>query len=132
MATVKSDNLHAVVLRGFEFSLRETIVFRAGPHASGKKGAAQVKAATIGEQKIPVNLTLYGGTQHKAELTLIVPSHHATATVNAARHIDITYVLTVQALMGTGKPIIMDLPVVISNWPRSVSAEAVRYATFSV
>ena len=120
MAAVKSESLNTVILRGFEFSLRETTVFRAGPNAPGKKGQPQVKVTTINEQKVPVNATLYGGTQHKAELNVTVPSHHTSTTLNSARHIDITYVLTVKALMGTGKPLIMDLPVIISNWPRYV------------
>ncbi|CAL1705518.1 unnamed protein product [Somion occarium] len=126
MAAVKSDSLSTVILRGFEFSLRETTVFRAGPNTPGKKGSPQVKVSNIGEQKVPVNATLYGGTQHKAELAVTVPSHHTSTTLNAARHIDINYVLTVRALMGTGKPLIMDLPIIISNWPRSVSLEAVK------
>ncbi|KAI8989803.1 hypothetical protein BD414DRAFT_439095, partial [Trametes punicea] len=125
-ATVKSDTVHTVMLRGFEFMLRETTVFRAGPHTQGKKGSPQVKVASIGEQKVPVNVTLYGGTQHKAELSVTIPSNHTSATINAARHIDITYVLTVKALMSTGQPVSMDLPVMISNWPRSVSMEAMR------
>ncbi|KAI0333628.1 hypothetical protein GY45DRAFT_1244637, partial [Cubamyces sp. BRFM 1775] len=119
MATVKSDTVHTVMLRGFEFMLRETTVFRAGPHTQGKKGSPQVKVASIGEQQIPVNVTLSGGTCHKAELIVPIPSNHTSATINAARHIDITYVLTVKALMSTGKPVSMDLPVMISNWPRS-------------
>ncbi|RPD66516.1 hypothetical protein L226DRAFT_566938 [Lentinus tigrinus ALCF2SS1-7] len=125
-ATVKSDTLHTVMLRGFEFMLRETTIFRAAPHTQGKKGSPQVKVSSIGEQKVPVNVTLYGGTQHKAELSVTVPPHHTSATINAARHIDINYVLTVKALMNTGQPIIMDLPVMISNWPKPVSLEAMR------
>ena len=121
MATVKSDTLHTVLLRGFEFMLRETTIFRAAPHTQGKKGSPQVKVSSIGEQKVPVNATLYGGTQHKAELSITVPPHHTSATINAARHIDINYVLTVKALLNnSGQPVIMDLPVMISNWPRFV------------
>ncbi|PIL24328.1 hypothetical protein GSI_14081 [Ganoderma sinense ZZ0214-1] len=126
MATVKSDTLNTVLLRGFEFMLRETTIFRAAPHTQGKKGSPQVKVSSIGEQKVPVNATLYGGTQHKAELSITVPAHHTSATINAARHIDINYVLTVKALLNTGQPVIMDLPVMISNWPRAVSVEAMR------
>ncbi len=121
MATVKSDTVHTVMLRGFEFMLRETTVFRAGPQTQGKKGSPQVKVASVGEQKVPVNATLYGGTHHKAELSVTIPSHHTSATINAARHIDITYVLTVKALMSTGQPVSMDLPVMISNWTRCVA-----------
>lgn len=120
MATLKSDSLHTVILRGFEFTLKETTIFRAGPYATGKKSAPQVKVSIIGEQKVPVNVTLYGGTQHKAELACIIPPNHTTTSLNAARHIDITYVINVKALMGTGAHLIMDLPVIVSNWPRCV------------
>ncbi|KAI0636594.1 hypothetical protein C8Q77DRAFT_512611 [Trametes polyzona] len=126
MATVKSDTVHTVMLRGFEFMLRETTVFRAGPQTQGKKGSPQVKVSNVGVQKVPVNATLYGGTHHKAELSVTIPSNHTSATINAARHIDITYVLTVKALMSTGQPVSLDLPVMISNWPRNVSLEAMR------
>jgi hypothetical protein len=117
-ATLRSDSLQTVILRGFEFVLRETTVFRAGPQATKAMRAAPPKITTIGEQKVPVNATLYGGTQHRAELTCTIPQTHTTATLSSARHIDITYVLSIKALMGTGKPLTMELPVVISNWPR--------------
>jgi len=118
MATIKSDNLHTVILRGYEFTLKETTVFRAGPHAPVKRSAPQVKIAIIGEQKVPVNATLYGGTSHKAELSCTIPPSHTTTTLTSARHIDINYILVVKALLGTGKPLIMELPMIVSNWPR--------------
>lgn len=117
-ATVKSEVMHTVILRGFEFALRETTVFRAGGNVHGKKGVPQVRTTPVGEQKVPVNATLYGGAMHKAELAVTIPSQHTSTTLNAARHIDITYVLTVKALLSTGKPIVLDLPVVVSNWPK--------------
>lgn len=120
MAIVKSESMQTIVLRGFEFSLRETTVFRAGPNTVGKKAAPQVKTGSVCEQKVPVNSTLYSGAQHKAELAITVPAHHTSTTLNAARHIDITYVLTAKALLATGKPLVMDLPIIISNWPRYV------------
>lgn len=132
MAIVKSDTLHTVILRGFEFVLRETTIFRAAPHTQSKKGSPQVKVSSIGEQKVPVNATLYGGTQHKAELSVTVPSHHTSATINAARHIDINYVLIVKALMGTGQPIVMELPIMISNWPRYVAHNFAYFPTNAV
>lgn len=141
-ATVKSDALHTVILRGFELTLKESTIFRAGPYTSGKKSAPQVRVVTISENKFPVNATLYGGTQHRTELACMISPDHTTTTLNAARHIDITYTLSVKALMGTGTPLIMDLPVIVSNWQRyvipifcvrrahlsysAVSAEAIR------
>lgn len=121
VATVKSDSLHTVILRGFEMFLKETTVFRAGVHSAGKKNAPQIRAINIAETKTVVNSTLYGGTAHASELSCMVSPNHTTTTLNAARHIDVTYTLCIKALMGTGTHLIMELPVIISNWQRFVN-----------
>lgn len=126
VATLKSDNLHTVILRGFEMTMKETTFFRAQAFAAARKAAPLVKVVNIGETKLAINATLYGGTMHQAELSCQLPPNHTTTTLNAARHIDVTYVLSVKALMGTGTHITMDLPVIISNWQRFVSQEAIR------
>ncbi|KAF5344155.1 hypothetical protein D9758_008883 [Tetrapyrgos nigripes] len=126
MATLKSDSLHAILLRGFELTLKESTIFRAGPYTSGKKSVPQVRVAVVSESKLPVNFNLYGGMVQKAELTCAVSPNHTTTTLNTARHIDITYVLSVKAQLGAGQPIVMDLPIIISNWQRNVSQEAIR------
>lgn len=121
-ATVKSDSLHTVILRGYEFFLKETTVFTVGVHAAGRKNAAPaVTTVNIAETKVPVNATLYGGTQNTAELGFMISGNHTTTTLNAARHIDVTYALCIRALMGTGTHIILELPVIISNWQRYIS-----------
>jgi Arrestin (or S-antigen), C-terminal domain len=117
-ATIRSNSTNTTILRGFEFTLKETTIFRAGPHVPGKTGAPQVKINIIGEQKVPVNMTMQNAQVHRSELAVMVPHNHTTTTLNSARHIDITYILLVKALMGTGKPLIMELPVIVSNWPR--------------
>ncbi|KAJ7580841.1 hypothetical protein C8J56DRAFT_794815 [Mycena floridula] len=125
-ATVKSDSLHTVILRGFEVSLRESTIFRSGPNATGKKTVPEVRVAIVTEQTFPVNATLYGGLHHK--LGCAVSPDHMMMMLNSARHIDITYVVVVRALMGTGKHLEIELPVVVSNWEKEVSLEAVRCA----
>lgn len=120
LATFKNDGIPAAALRAFEFLLKETIIYRAGPNVSGKKGAPQVHVTPIGEQKVPVNMTVYQGQQHRAELGCFIPQTHTTTTVSAARHMDISYSINVKAVMGTGKPLLMELPVTVSNWPRYV------------
>ncbi|KAF9473857.1 hypothetical protein BDN70DRAFT_885453 [Pholiota conissans] len=126
-ATVKSDSLHTVILRGFEFFLKETTVFRGGAHAAGRKNTApQTRQAIIGETKVPINLPLFGGQTQSSDLSFMISPNHTTTTLNAARHIDVNYVLCIKALMGTGSQIIMDLPVIISNWQRTVSFEAIN------
>lgn len=117
-ASFKNDGVTVASLRAFEFLLKETIIFRAGPHVLGKKGAPQVYVSPVGEQKVPVNATIYGGQQHRAELGCFIPQTHTTATVNAARHIDIAYSITVKAVLSSGKPLLLEFPVTISNWPR--------------
>lgn len=120
LATLKSDNLSPVVLRGFEFSLRETVIYRAGPQSHGKKNGPLIQTSVLGEQKLPVSITLYGGTQHKAELGCVIPGTHTTSSVNAGRHIDIAYSLNIKANIDMANPVVMDLPVTITNWPRFV------------
>jgi hypothetical protein len=117
-ATIRSDSTQATILRGFEFTLKETTIFRAGHHVGGRSGGPQIKINIIGEQKVLVNMTMHSGQVHRSELAVSVPQTHTTTTLNSARHIDITYVLIVKALMGSGKPLIMELPVIVSNWPR--------------
>ena len=92
-ATVKSVGLHTVILRGFEFYLKEATVYRAGIHAQGKKSAPQVRQMNISESKVAVNATLCGGTSHTSDLTCVISADHTTTTLNAARHIDVTYTL---------------------------------------
>ncbi|KAK0482681.1 hypothetical protein IW261DRAFT_1048759 [Armillaria novae-zelandiae] len=130
VATVRSDSLQTVILRGFELSIRESRTFRAGAFIGGRKTTPVTRVGNILENKFPVNITLPGGLQHKAEhkaeLSSTISPSHTTTSLNSARHIDINYVLCVKAIMGTGHPLVMDLPVIMSNWPRSVSQEAIR------
>lgn len=118
VATLKSDSLHTVILRGFEMTLKESTIFRAHTFGAARKTAPLVKVASVAETKVAINATLYGGTMHQAELVCQLPPDHTTTTLNAARHIDVTYVLSVKALMGTGTHVTMDLPVIVSNWQR--------------
>ena len=117
-AVVKSDSLHTIILRTLELSLKEATVFRAGIIGPGKKSAPQERQLNIAEGKLAVNATLYGGASHTAELSCMLPPAHTTTTLNAARHIDVTYTLVIKALLGTGGPLVMELPVIISNWQR--------------
>lgn len=130
-AILRAESPQTVVLRGFEFTLRETTVFRAGPQGTGGGGSGtmkggrnnrsgpQIRVANIGEQKVPLSTTLYNGQHHKAEMGCLIPNTHTTASLNAARHIDITYVIVVRAWVGPAQQsVAMELPVIISNWPR--------------
>ncbi|KAF9462710.1 hypothetical protein BDZ94DRAFT_1290119 [Collybia nuda] len=125
-STVKSDSLGTLILRGFDISLRETTAYQAGHYSSKKSVPPQPRSVNISENKFPVNKPLYGGTQFRTELACVISPNHTTTSLNTARHIDITYILCVKALVDTMPPIIMELPVVISNWQRNVSAEAIR------
>ena len=91
VATFKNDGIPAAALRTFEFLLKETIIYRAGLNAPGKKRAPQVHVTPIGEYKMSVNMTVYQGQSHRAELGCFIPQTHTNTTVVAARHIDISY-----------------------------------------
>lgn len=116
--TVKSDSVHSIIFRTLELSLKETTVFRAGALGPGKRVPPQERRINIAESKVPVNITLYGGSSHGAELSCLLSPAHTTTTLNAARHIDITYTICIKALLSTGAPLVMELPVIISNWQR--------------
>lgn len=120
IATVKSDDLGACVLRTIEFILRENVVFRASPHGPGKKNVPQLRSLSVGEQRSNANVTLYGGTQFRTELACSVPLEHVTATVNTARHIDVSYFMYVRAAFDNDKVLEVNMPVTLSNWPRFV------------
>ena len=117
-AVVKSDSVHSIILRTLELSLKETTVFRAGPIGPGRRIPPLERQLNVAESKVPVNVTLYGGSSHSAELNCLLSPTHTTTTLNAARHIDVTYTLCIRALLGTGTPLVMELPVIISNWQR--------------
>lgn len=111
-----------MILRGFDYTLKEVIEFRGAPSKGAKRANEQRKVGILDEGKLAVNATLYGGTQHRAELTLTISPKHSTTTLSAARHIDINYVLTVRGILGSGTHLVMDVPVIVSNWPRCVSS----------
>lgn len=116
LATLHSDSMHTIVLRGFELGLKEVTTFTVGR----KPPAPQVNNRVVDESKVAVNQALHGGTQAQSELVCRLPHNHAITTVTSARHIDITYSLVVKAVMGTGTHIAMELPIIISNWTRWV------------
>jgi len=118
VATVKSDSLHTVILRGFQILLKEATVYR--PGIPGRRAAPLANQVAISETKVDVNATLYGGTSHNSELACMVPANHTTPTLTSARHIDVTYTLSVKALIGTGTHLAMELPIIMSNWQRCV------------
>ena len=97
-----------------EFLHKETVIYRAGLHATGKEGACHTHRRTESTTK----LDDISGQQHRAELGCFIPQPHTTTTVGAARHIGIAYSINVKAIMATGKPLLMELPVTVSNWPR--------------
>jgi len=113
-----SDTLDHSILQ-LELTLRETTVFRAGLHSGKNSSAPQVRVVTISDSKLAMGEPLYAGAEYPAELTCSVSPNHTTTSINSARHIDVTYVLSVKAFfVDQRSPILLDLPVVISNWPR--------------
>jgi hypothetical protein len=118
-ATLQSSSFNATHLRAFEFTLLETITFSTSPKArSGKKAVPQVKVNALGERKVPVNATMFGGMHHVAELGCIVPPDHPNATINSARHIDVAHKIVIKAVLDHMKPYILEVPVTLSNWQR--------------
>ncbi|KAG6829400.1 hypothetical protein H0H87_011529 [Tephrocybe sp. NHM501043] len=126
IALLKSDTLTNTILRGFELTLKEVTIFHPGAHPGRKVAAPLERIVTICDSKLPINGALYPGHEHRAELTCAISQNHTTTSLNSARHIDVTYILSIKAIVDNVAPIVMDLPVIVSNWQRVVSQEAVR------
>lgn len=121
IATVKSENLRPVVVRSLELTLEEWITFHGASQGLGKKSAANVNTVNIiGEHKLPLSYTLYGGTQQRVELAVNIPPNHTTTSVTAGRHIDIAYKMRVRCFLDNTPTFEIDLPFTMTNWPRYV------------
>lgn len=119
-ASLRSDALSDTVLRGFELALKEYSTFRPGQQVGRKAVPPQERVVTISESKLAINGGLFPGQEHRAELTCLISQNHTTTSLNSARHIDVTYNLSVKAIVDNVPTIVMDLPVIISNWQRFV------------
>jgi hypothetical protein len=117
-ATLHSNSFNATNLRAIEFILIETVTFRGAKTKANKRIEPQVRSTALGERKIPVNATLYGGMRHVVELGCAIPLDHPNVTINTARHIDINYKIVVKAILDHFKPLGIELPVTLSGWRR--------------
>ncbi|KAG6893488.1 hypothetical protein C0992_009773, partial [Termitomyces sp. T32_za158] len=124
-ALLRSDTLSDTVLRGFELTLKEYSRFHPGQQAGKRAVPPQERVVIICESKLAINGALFPGQEHRAELTCSISENHTTTSLNSARHIDVTYLLCVKAIVDNVPTIVMDLPVIISNWQRGTSQEAV-------
>ena len=118
-ATVRIESLRvaAIMLHGFEILLQETIIFRP-MYVAGKKRESLVKTKIISKNMYQINTLMQEGMQTTHDLFCMLSSSHTNTTLTSARHIDIIYVLIVKALLGTRLPLVVELPIIISNWPR--------------
>ncbi|KAJ7599104.1 hypothetical protein C8J56DRAFT_182070 [Mycena floridula] len=116
-ATVRCDSDTAEILRGFELTLLETTVFRE---------QKPKEPTVISKTKLPVNVTLDPEMQHTVEVSCPLSADHTTTTLTTAKRIEVTYVVAIRALMGSGIHLNIELPVVITNWRRRISEEAIR------
>ncbi|KAG6894603.1 hypothetical protein C0992_005419, partial [Termitomyces sp. T32_za158] len=109
-ALLRSDTLSDTVLRGFELTLKEYSRFYLGQQAGKRAVPPQERVLTICESKLAINGALFPGQEHRAELTCLISESHTTTSLNSARHIDVTYLLSVKAIVDNVPSIVMDLP----------------------
>ncbi|KAH6902751.1 hypothetical protein BKA70DRAFT_624046 [Coprinopsis sp. MPI-PUGE-AT-0042] len=125
-ATVKSDAMHTVVITGFELALKEVTRLHPNNFVGVKRVATKLSEKFICSQRMESNATLYGGSQATVDLYCTLNPSHTTPTLTSARHMDINYICIVKAHLQTGGAIVSEIPVMISNWPRSASAQAIK------
>ncbi|KAG9122437.1 hypothetical protein FRC07_001173 [Ceratobasidium sp. 392] len=130
-----------VILRAYELTVRETLIFRSSPppvpqhhhhhllHSQPQQPkrtpAAQTRSTIISDQKVPVPVQLFPGSQHRCDLGCQIPLAQTNVSVRTARHIEVNYVVQVKAVLANNAVLAVDLPVTITNWQRQASQDAV-------
>ncbi|KAG8789771.1 hypothetical protein FRC12_013279 [Ceratobasidium sp. 428] len=128
-----------VILRAYELTVRETLIFRSSPPpvpqhhhhllhsqpAPKRTPAAQTRSNIISDQKVPVPVQLFPGSQHRCDLGCQIPLAQTNVSVRTARHIEVNYVVQVKAVLANNSVVVVDLPVTITNWQRQASQDAV-------
>ncbi|QRV90142.1 arrestin [Ceratobasidium sp. AG-Ba] len=135
-----------VILRAYELTVRETLIFRSSPppmpqhnhphlhlHSQPPQKrvpAAQTRSNIVTDQKVPVPVQLFPGSQHRCDLGCQIPMVQTNVTVRTARHIEVNYVVQVKAVLSNNVAVSVDLPVTITNWQRQASQDAVARIGF--
>ncbi|CAE6436747.1 unnamed protein product [Rhizoctonia solani] len=140
-ATLRADVPgDGAILRAYELTVRETLIFRASPpqlpqhnhlHLHSQQPpkrtpAAQTRSNLIADQKVPVPVQIFPGTQHKCELGCQIPLIQTNVSVRTARHIEVNYIVQVKAVLSTGSMVSVELPITITNWQHQASLDVVR------
>ncbi|KAF8699363.1 hypothetical protein RHS03_07184, partial [Rhizoctonia solani] len=130
------------ILRAYELTVRETLIFRSSPpqvpqhqhphlHLHSQQPprrtpAAQTRSNLIADQKVPVPVQIFPGTQHKCDLGCHIPLTQTNVSVRTARHIEVNYIVQVKAVLSTGSMVSVELPITITNWQHQASVDVVR------
>ncbi|CAE6465521.1 unnamed protein product [Rhizoctonia solani] len=128
------------ILRAYELTVRETLIFRSSPpqlpqhnhlhlHSQPpprRTPAAQTRSNLIADQKVPVPVQIFPGTQHKCDLGCHIPLTQTNVSVRTARHIEVNYIVQVKAVLSTGSMVSVELPITITNWQHQASVDVVR------
>ncbi|CAE6448670.1 unnamed protein product [Rhizoctonia solani] len=128
------------ILRAYELTVRETLIFRSSPpqlpqhnhlHLHSQQqprrtSAAQTRSNLIADQKVPVPVQIFPGTQHKCDLGCHIPLVQTNVSVRTARHIEVNYIVQVKAVLSTGSMVSVELPITITNWQHQASVDVVR------
>ncbi|CAE6363547.1 unnamed protein product [Rhizoctonia solani] len=130
------------ILRAYELTVRETLIFRSSPpqapqhqhphlHLHSQQPprrtpAAQTRSNLIADQKVPVPVQIFPGTQHKCDLGCHIPLVQTNVSVRTARHIEVNYIVQVKAVLSTGSMVSVELPITITNWQHQASMDVVR------
>jgi len=124
MAALKTRRPGVTVFRAFEMSVLETITL-----FKQNKWIA-LPSTTVEQQESIANVKLFVNTQHKANLSCVIPLTHAKFTVIAKR-IRVTYAIQVKATLNDGTGLTTELPIKLSQWSRTESIEMIRQIGFT-
>ncbi|KZT57181.1 hypothetical protein CALCODRAFT_434642, partial [Calocera cornea HHB12733] len=130
---LRSGRTSPCILRAWEMTLREHVIFRPDPsqvHNSKQAPVAngqQYRHNVIAEQKKSLSKTIYEGVTVEDDLACLIPIQHRTATTQG-RLIEVQFTLSVKAVMESAGSVEVMMPVLMSHWSKEMSENSLRYA----
>ncbi|EJT98442.1 hypothetical protein DACRYDRAFT_118718 [Dacryopinax primogenitus] len=128
---LRSGRLSPCILRAWEMTLREHVIFRPDPsqltHSKQAPvaGGQQYRHNVIAEQKKSLSKTIYEGVTVQDELACLIPIQHRTATTQG-RLIEVQFTLSVKAVMESAGSVEVMMPVLMSHWSKEMSENSLR------
>lgn len=135
---VYSNRVEPAKLKSVAFSIKETVTFHGvkssrmsltSSGANAQKPASQ-HVETIAQRAKQVGKKMYKGDSLNFDLECTIPKSHGLMTISTAKHIEVSYTMRVYVDISKAPIVIDHIPMIMTTFPRSQSAESSRKIGF--